>query len=95
MASPRGSLRASLLADLRTLAQEAKRPDSFTGQLTGWMTGPEHPGIRDAAERVAQQLADEARPEALDDSEVRLTYRPGASSRPRERAIGRRACMWQ
>ena len=56
-----------MVADLRLLAQEAKRPDNL---LTGWISGPEHPAIRDAAENVAQQLTQNNWRDVLTDYEV-------------------------
>lgn len=70
MGNTQEGLRACLLADLRTLAFEAKRPESLAGQLTGWISGPEHPGIRDAADRVVQQLSEDTWPAVLADFEV-------------------------
>lgn len=47
---------AGLEADLRSLSQEARRSDSLAGQLTGWLSGPEHPAIKEAAERAMLKL---------------------------------------
>ena len=65
--------RACLIGDLRTLAQEARRPESLAGQLTGWISGPEHPMVKDAAEKVLQSLEDDSWAETLADSEVLMT----------------------
>ena len=65
--------RACLIGDLRILAQEAKRPESLAGQLTGWISGPEHPVVKDAAEKVLQSLEDDSWAETLADSEVLTT----------------------
>ena len=46
----------ALEADLRLLSSEARRPDSLAGQLTGWLSGPEHPLIKEAAERAVLKL---------------------------------------
>ena len=56
-----------MIADLRQLAQEAKRPDNL---ITGWISGPEHPAIRDATENVAQQLNQNNWRDVLTDYEV-------------------------
>lgn len=44
--------------DLKNLAAEAKRSDTFTGQLSGLLllSGPEHPHIREATERSLTKL---------------------------------------
>lgn len=47
---------AGLEADLRALSNEARRSDSLAGQLTGWLSGPEHPAIKEAAERAMLKL---------------------------------------
>ena len=70
MGATHDALKASLVADLRTLSQEAKRPDSLAGQLTGWISGPEHPAIRDAAEKVIQRLSEEDQAPDLTESQV-------------------------
>ena len=64
------ALRACLLTDLSQLALEAKRPDSLAGQLTGWISGPEHPSVKDAAEKVIQQLSEGSWAGLLADTEV-------------------------
>ncbi len=64
--------RISLIGDLKVLAQEAKRPESLAGQLTGWISGPEHPSVKDAAEKVIQRLEEDGWVEFLDDNEVLL-----------------------
>ena len=43
-------------ADLRALSAEAKRSEGVTGHLTGWFSGPEHPHVKDAAERTMLKL---------------------------------------
>jgi len=65
--------RACLISDLKVLAQEAKRPESLAGQLTGWISGPEHPAVKDAAEKVLQRLEEDSWIEVLADSEVPTT----------------------
>ena len=65
------ALRASLLTDLNQLALEAKRPDSLAGQITGWISGPEHPSVKDAAEKVIRQLSESSWTELVADTEVR------------------------
>lgn len=67
-------LRACLLADLRTLSLDAKKPDSLTGQLTGWISGPEHPLVRDACEKTVNRLQSEAWLDVLRDPEVCWTH---------------------
>lgn len=47
---------AGLEADLRALSQEARRSDSLAGQLTGWLSGAEHPAIKESAERAMLKL---------------------------------------
>jgi hypothetical protein len=47
---------SGLEADLRVLSQEARRADSLAGQLTGWLSGPEHPAIKESAERAMLKL---------------------------------------
>lgn len=44
--------------DLKNLAVEAKRSDTFTGQLSGLLllSGPEHPHVREATERSLTRL---------------------------------------
>lgn len=44
--------------DLKNLAAEAKKSDTFTGQLSGLLllSGPEHPHIREATERSLTKL---------------------------------------
>ncbi len=44
--------------DLKQLAGEAKRSDTFTGQLSGLLllSGPEHPHIREATDRSLAKL---------------------------------------
>ena len=44
--------------DLKNLAAEAKRSDTFTGQLSGLLllSGPEHPHIREATDRSLTKL---------------------------------------
>jgi hypothetical protein len=65
--------RACLLGDLKVLAQEAKRPESLAGQLTGWISGPEHPAVKDAAEKVIQRLEEDSWIDVLVDNEVGST----------------------
>lgn len=43
-------------ADLRLLSGESRKSESLTGQLTGWLSGPEHPQLREAAERALLKL---------------------------------------
>ncbi len=47
---------ASVESDLRLLANEARRSESLAGQLTGWLSGPEHPIIKELAERAVLKL---------------------------------------
>jgi len=42
--------------DLRLLSGESRKSESLTGQLTGWLSGPEHPQLREAAERALLKL---------------------------------------
>ena len=58
--------KALLVADLRTLSSEARRSDSLAGQLTGWLSGPEYPAIKDAAERTLLKLLNEEDENAVD-----------------------------
>ncbi|BDA41918.1 Protein MON2 homolog [Coccomyxa sp. Obi] len=53
---PRESALPSLEADLRILSAESRRSESLTGQLTGWLAGPEHPQIKESAERAMLKL---------------------------------------
>ncbi len=53
---PRESALPSLEADLRMLSSESRRSESITGQLTGWLSGPEHPQIKESAERAMLKL---------------------------------------
>ncbi len=53
---PRESALPSLEADLRILSAESRRSESLTGQLTGWLSGPEHPQIKESAERAMLKL---------------------------------------
>ena len=46
----------ALEGDLRALSAEAKRSEGVTGHLTGWFSGPEHPHVKDAAERTMLKL---------------------------------------
>ena len=43
-------------ADLRLLSGESRKSESLTGQLTGWLSGPEHPQLREAVERALLKL---------------------------------------
>ena len=53
----KGSNPLSVLeADLRLLSGESRKAESLTGQLTGWLSGPEHPQLREAAERALLEL---------------------------------------
>lgn len=70
MPAGQDELKRGLVADLRTLSLEAKRPDSIAGQLTGWISGPEHPHIKDAAEAVIRKLSEGSEDPPLRDSEV-------------------------
>jgi hypothetical protein len=56
VAMPRDSALPSLEADLRLLSSESRRSESITGQLTGWLSGPEHPQIKESAERAMLKL---------------------------------------
>ena len=47
---------AQVEADLRLLSSESRKADSLTGQLTGWLSGPEHPQIKESAERAMLKL---------------------------------------
>ena len=47
---------ASLLSDLRVLSNEARKAEGLAGQLTGWISGPEHPAIKEAAERASLKM---------------------------------------
>lgn len=66
------ALRSCLLADLNHLALEAKRPESLAGQLTGWISGPEHPSVKDAVEKTIKQLSEASWAEVLADKEVSI-----------------------
>ena len=76
MARAKEAYRSCLLADLNALASDAKRPDSLAGQLTGWISGPEHPSVKDAAEKVIRELGGDSWVDVLNDSEVLLTACP-------------------
>ena len=53
----KGSNPLSVLeADLRLLSGESRKAESLTGQLTGWLSGPEHPQLRETAERALLKL---------------------------------------
>lgn len=79
------ALRSCLIADLSQLALEAKRPESLAGQLTGWISGPEHPAVKDAAEKTIRDLSEPSWAETLADNEVSNLshlhgpFRPGKS----------------
>ena len=45
-----------LEADLRVLSSESRRSESLTGQITGWLSGPEYPQIKESAERAMLKL---------------------------------------
>jgi hypothetical protein len=45
-----------LEADLRILSSESRRSESLTGQITGWLSGPEYPQIKESAERAMVKL---------------------------------------
>ena len=45
-----------LETDLRALSAEARRSDGVAGHITGWFSGPEHPQIKEAAERTMLRL---------------------------------------
>lgn len=47
---------SALESDLRLLSSEARRADGLASQLTGWLSGPEHPQIKEAAERAILRL---------------------------------------
>lgn len=70
MSAAKEAYRSCLLADLTSLASEAKRPDSLAGQLTGWISGPEHPTVKEAADKAIQQLTGDSWAGFLEDSEV-------------------------
>lgn len=58
---------AVLETDLRLLSSEARRPDSFAGQLSGWLSGSEHPEVKEAAERAVLKLRSlSSKPDALE-----------------------------
>ena len=63
---------AQLEADLRLLSSESRRADSLTGQLTGWLSGPEHPQIKESAERAMLRLRSMA---SSDDAETAAKHR--------------------
>jgi hypothetical protein len=63
---------AQLDADLRLLSSESRRADSLTGQLTGWLSGPEHPQIKESAERAMLRLRSMA---SSDDAETAAKHR--------------------
>ena len=50
------AIASTLESDLRTLSSEARRADGLASQLTGWLSGPEHPQIKEAAERAILRL---------------------------------------
>lgn len=50
------AITGALESDLRVLSSEARRSDGLASQLTGWLSGPEHPQIKDAAERAILRL---------------------------------------
>ncbi len=53
----KGSSPLSVLeADLRLLSGESRKSESLTGQLTGWLSGPEHPQLRESVERALLKL---------------------------------------
>ena len=74
MGSSQEALRSCLVNDLQALAQEARRPDSLTGQLTGWISGPEHPIVRDACEKALQKLQPDTWPDHISDIQVPLVF---------------------
>ncbi len=45
-----------LVADLRILSSESRRSESLTGQITGWLSGPEYPQIKESAERAMLKM---------------------------------------
>ncbi|DBA68408.1 TPA: hypothetical protein ACH3X2_013711 [Trebouxia sp. C0005] len=50
------AIAGTLESDLRLLSSEARRADGLASQLTGWLSGPEHPQIKEAAERAILRL---------------------------------------
>lgn len=50
------AITGALESDLRLLSSEARRADGLASQLTGWLSGPEHPQIKEAAERAILRL---------------------------------------
>ena len=50
------AIAGALESDLRLLSSEARRADGLASQLTGWLSGPEHPQIKEAAERAILRL---------------------------------------
>ncbi len=52
VASPRDNLSAALETDLRMLSAETRRSEGFTS----WLTGPDFPKIKEAAERGVLKL---------------------------------------
>ena len=57
------AIASTLESDLRTLSSEARRADGLASQLTGWLSGPEHPQIKEAAERAILSLPSFGAPE--------------------------------
>ncbi|KAK9811035.1 hypothetical protein WJX73_008056 [Symbiochloris irregularis] len=56
-----------LETDLRALSVEARKNDGVAAHITGWFSGPEHPAIKEAAERTMLKLRSmSAKQEGLD-----------------------------
>jgi hypothetical protein len=67
----RNSLSDSLVEDLRGLSAEARRAD---GLISGWLTGPDHPQVREAAERAVLRLRSaSAQPDAMEVVQSRVS----------------------
>lgn len=58
---------AVLESDLRQLSSDARRSEGFVG----WLSGPEHPQIKEAAERALLKLRQcEGKPELVRENKV-------------------------
>ena len=83
-----GSLLEAVEADLRALSAEAKRTDSVAGHLTGWFSGPEHPHVKDAAERTMLKLR------SMSGREESVTPEEATKARCLLQSAGASACNW-